>query len=186
MAPCQKDNRTTAGERPQISDFTQLFMPHCSSGKAPPPDPPRRVGQLSSDENVPIAGSPLRRSRIHALWRTANAARAEQPAGLQSSDPQPSEPWQPLVIMIFRVKYQNGAMSEFLAGAAGTTSPARPANWSSAPSTKRAPNDRAIVYADTDRDHRADFPIELVGLIGVTKADCRGDGKAPPGKPDGV
>ncbi|MCV3737932.1 hypothetical protein OCK02_17150 [Rhizobium sp. TRM96647] len=65
-------------------DFTQQFMPRISDGKAPPPDPPRRVGQLSSDEKILIAGSPLRRSRIHALWRSATAVRTPSAVGLQS------------------------------------------------------------------------------------------------------
>ena len=36
---------------------------------------------------------------------------------------------------------------------------------------KGTANDRTIVYADTDRDHRADFQIELAGVIGLTKGD---------------
>ncbi len=36
---------------------------------------------------------------------------------------------------------------------------------------KGTANDRTIVYADTDRDQRADFQIELAGVIGLTKGD---------------
>ncbi len=36
---------------------------------------------------------------------------------------------------------------------------------------KGTTNDRTIVYADTDRDQRADFQIELAGVIGLTKGD---------------
>ncbi|MBB3976732.1 Ca2+-binding RTX toxin-like protein [Rhizobium azooxidifex] len=36
---------------------------------------------------------------------------------------------------------------------------------------KGTTNDRTIVYGDTDRDHRADFQIELTGIIGLTKGD---------------
>ncbi|MCV3734608.1 Ig-like domain-containing protein [Rhizobium sp. TRM96647] len=36
---------------------------------------------------------------------------------------------------------------------------------------KGTKNDRTIVYGDTDRDHRADFQIELTGIIDLTKGD---------------